>query len=86
MRRSLALFAAAFLLAGCGGTEPTAAAPSSPAPAAGGSWMDGFCGSLIDFAKIGEFRMPDSNRTTPRTPGTRWTRPSVCSPRVSTTP
>ncbi|WP_233222923.1 hypothetical protein [Amycolatopsis sp. BJA-103] len=59
MRRSLTLFAAAFLLAGCGGAETPAAAPSSPAPAAGTSWMDGFCGSLIDFAKIGEFRMPD---------------------------
>ncbi|MEU3626243.1 hypothetical protein [Amycolatopsis coloradensis] len=65
MRRSLALFAAAFLLAGCGGTEPTAAAPPSPTPAAGGSWMDGFCGSLIDFAKIGEFRMPDFEQDDP---------------------
>ncbi|MBB5853493.1 hypothetical protein ACFQ05_09325 [Amycolatopsis umgeniensis] len=59
MRRSITLFAAAVLLAGCGGAETPAAAPSSPAPAAGASWMDGFCGSLIDFAKIGEFRMPD---------------------------
>ncbi len=57
MRRSLALIAAAFLLSGCSGAE-TPAARSSPAPA-GTSWMDGFCGSLIDFAKIGEFRMPD---------------------------
>lgn len=64
MRRSLVLFAAAFLVAGCGGGGTTpAAAPSSsssgPATATGVSWMDGFCGSLIDFAKIGEFRMPD---------------------------
>ncbi|MEV6910790.1 hypothetical protein [Amycolatopsis sp. NPDC051071] len=60
MRRSSVLFAAAFLLAGCGGAETPAAAPSSSAPAAAGSsWMDGFCGSLLDFAKIGEFRMPD---------------------------
>jgi len=59
MRRSFALFAAAFLLAGCSGAETPAAAPSSPAASAGGSWMDGFCGSLIDFAKIGDFKMPD---------------------------
>ncbi|GAB3719708.1 hypothetical protein GCM10027598_32560 [Amycolatopsis oliviviridis] len=60
MRRPIILFAAAFLLAGCAGAEPVAVAPSSsPAPAAGGSWMDGFCGSLIDFAKIGDFKMPD---------------------------
>ncbi|UMP05442.1 hypothetical protein [Amycolatopsis sp. EV170708-02-1] len=59
MRRSIILFAA-FFLAGCGGAEKAAApAPSSPAPAAGVSWMDSFCGSLIDFAKIGEFTMPD---------------------------
>ncbi|MGY6657654.1 hypothetical protein ACXIZN_36385 [Amycolatopsis sp. TRM77291] len=60
MRRSIILFAAVFLLAGCGGAERTAApSPSFPAPAAGSSWMDGFCGSLIDFAKIGEFRLPE---------------------------
>ncbi len=56
MRRSLILFAA-FLLAGCG-AEP-AATPSSSAPVAGVSWMDGFCGSLLDFAKIGDFTMPE---------------------------
>ncbi|WP_228709402.1 hypothetical protein [Amycolatopsis keratiniphila] len=55
MRRSIVLFAAVFLLAGCGG----AASPSSPAPAAGSAWMDGFCGSLLDFAKIGDFTMPE---------------------------
>ncbi|WP_236725259.1 hypothetical protein [Amycolatopsis orientalis] len=67
MRRSFALFATAFLLTGCGGgaeTPPAAPAPSSPATsspaaAAGASWMDGFCGSLIDFAKIGDFKMPE---------------------------
>ncbi|WP_410647750.1 hypothetical protein [Amycolatopsis sp. cmx-4-54] len=60
MRRSIIVFAAALLLAGCGGAERAAApSPSSPAPVAGSSWMDGFCGSLIDFAKIGDFTMPD---------------------------
>ncbi|MGK4596891.1 hypothetical protein [Amycolatopsis sp. w19] len=58
MRRSIILFAAGILLAGCGGAERTAA-PSPPAPAAGTAWMDGFCGSLIGFAKIGDFTMPD---------------------------
>ncbi|MFC9256921.1 hypothetical protein [Amycolatopsis thailandensis] len=67
MRRSIILFAAVFLLAGCNGAEPAAVAPPSPssAPAAGGSWMDGFCGSLIDFAKIGDFRMPDFEQDDP---------------------
>lgn len=56
MRRSIILFATVFLLAGCGGAERPAG--PSPASVAGGSWMDGFCGSLIDFAKIGDFRLP----------------------------
>lgn len=55
---------AAFLLSGCGGdvtTSGSAAPSSSPAVAAAGgvAWMDGFCGSLIDFAKIGDFKMPE---------------------------
>lgn len=66
MRRAFALFTAGlgavFLLSGCGGdaTAPGSPTPAPSAAAAGGvAWMDGFCGSLIDFAKIGDFKMPE---------------------------